>query len=70
MHQHPRLAGARPGQHQRVGVFPVVGDDGALVGLGQRFDDASQDCGVVCRSSSSSRPGSQRLQKTSRDRLK
>ena len=40
MHQHPRLAGARPGQHQRVGVFPVVGDDGALVGLGQRFDDA------------------------------
>lgn len=40
MHQHPRLARSWAGEHQRVGVFPVVGDDGALVGLCQCFDDA------------------------------
>jgi hypothetical protein len=44
MHQHPRFARTRPGQHQHVGGFAVVGDDVALLAIAQRFDDVLPGC--------------------------
>ena len=39
MDEHACLAGTGAGKHKHVGVLAVVGDDGALVRLGQGLDD-------------------------------
>ena len=43
MHDHPRLAGARPGEHEVV-ALERRGDDGLLLGVGELGEDAA-----VCR---------------------
>lgn len=40
MHDHPRLAGARPGEHEVV-ALERRGDDGLLLGVGERGEDAA-----------------------------
>ena len=39
MYQHPRFTRAGASENEHIGVVAVVGDDGALAGLGQGFDN-------------------------------
>ena len=41
MHQYPRLARARTGEHQHVCLLPLVGDDALLAWIVEAFDDGS-----------------------------
>ena len=43
--QHSRLARAGPGEHQHVGLFPLVGDDALLDRVLQSFDDGPPSIG-------------------------